>query len=142
CAGYVVVTPANEHRGACTALLDRGVPVFVEKPPGASVADVEALAAIGADRLFVMHKWRYHPGVLALADLVRDGALGTVESLATTRTGPQSLPDDVDVTWHLAVHDVAIALELLGAVPHVEAVVSARDPHGRLCRIEVTMRVE
>ena len=27
----------------------------------------------GADRLFVMHKWHYHPGIEALADLALAG---------------------------------------------------------------------
>ena len=91
--------------------------MFVEKPPGTSVAEVEALAELGAGRLFVMHKWRYHPGVLAIAALVEDGALGAPVTLKTIHTGPQALPDDVDVTWHLAVHDLAIALEVLGLRP-------------------------
>ena len=140
CAGYLVVTPAREHRATCAALLERAVPVFVEKPPGTSLSEVETLATIGADRLFVMHKWRYHPGVLALAALARDGTLGTLRVLITTRTGPQPLPDDVDVTWHLAVHDVAIALEVLGTVPQVVSAVGERTADRRLRRVEATLR--
>jgi len=140
CGGFVVVTPASEHRRICAAVLELGVPVFVEKPPGTSLADVEELAALGADRLFVMHKWRYHPGVLEIADLARDGVLGALHGLRTTRTGPQRLPDDVDVTWHLAVHDVAIALEILGSVPQVVAAVGERAGDGRLRRVEATLR--
>jgi len=140
CAGYVVVTPAAAHRASCAVLLERGAPVFVEKPAGTSVADVEALAELGAGRLFVMHKWRYHPGVLALAALVRGGALGAPVTLVTTRTGPQALPADVDVTWHLAVHDLAIALEVLGSIPRVEHAEGARDGDGRLLRIEARLR--
>ena len=141
CTGYVVVTPASVHRAVCASLLDRGAPVFVEKPPGTSLADVVALASVGADRLFVMHKWRYHPGVLEMAALVRAGALGAPVTLVTTRTGPAPLPHDVDVTWHLAVHDVAIALEVLGDVPCVDTAVGARD-HGRLRRVEAALRTE
>jgi predicted dehydrogenase len=140
CAGYVVVTPAAAHRASCATLLERGAPVFVEKPPGTSVAEVEALAELGAGRLFVMHKWRYHPGVLAIAALVQDGALGAPVILETTRTGPQALPDDVDVTWHLAVHDLAIALEVLGSVPRVEHAVGERDANARLRRVEARLR--
>jgi predicted dehydrogenase len=142
CAGYVVVTPAGAHRTTCATLLERGVPVFVEKPPGRTLADVEALAALGADRLFVMHKWRYHPGVGALAALARDGALGAPIALVTTRTSPQPLPADVDVAWHLAVHDLAIALHVLGSVPQVEEARGRRDGDGRLVSLEAELRSE
>jgi predicted dehydrogenase len=142
CAGYVVVTPASAHRVVCGALLERDAPVFVEKPPGTGLAEVEALAAAGGDRLFVMHKWRYHPGVVAMAGLARDGVFGSPLRLVTTRTGPEPLPDDVDVTWHLAVHDLAIALEVLGSVPQVDVAVARRTDDGRLGRVEATLRTE
>ena len=139
CDGYVVVTPASAHRTVCEALLDRGVPVAVEKPPCASLADVRALAALADGRLFVMHKWRYHPGVLAMGRLLADGALGAPVGLVTVRTGPERLPPDVDVAWHLAVHDLAIALELFGSVSRVRSADGELGPDGRLDRVHATL---
>ena len=77
--------------------------------------------AIGHDRLFVMHKWRYHPGIRMLAELANSGRLGTPERLETIRTGPEALPPDVDVLWHLGTHDLSIAVEILGNVAPVRA---------------------
>ena len=142
CDGYVVVTPASAHRTSCEALLDRGVPVFVEKPPCTSVTDVGALASSGDGRLFVMHKWRSHPGVLAMGRLLAEGALGAPVALATIRTGPELLPPDVDVAWHLGVHDLAIALELFGSVPRVRSAEGEFGPAGRLHRVHATLVVE
>jgi predicted dehydrogenase len=139
CAGYIVATPARSHRVTCAALLERGAPVFVEKPPGTGLADVEALAVLGVDRLFVMHKWRYHPGIVAMSKLVGDGIIGEPITLATTRTGPQPLPEDVDVTWHLAVHDVSIALDVLGSVPSVVDAEGRRTREGRLIRVDAML---
>jgi predicted dehydrogenase len=139
CDGYVVVTPAATHRQVCDALLDRGAPVFVEKPPCTNVADVETLATKGRDRLFVMHKWRYHPGVRALADLASSGRLGPIARLETTRTGPGALPPDVDVLWHLGTHDLSIAVEILGDVAPVRDVDATRDSGGRIAQCAVTM---
>jgi predicted dehydrogenase len=139
CDGYVVVTPAPTHRDVCEYLLSRNVPVFVEKPPCNDVADVEALARIGGDRLFVMHKWRYHPGIRVLAELARSGKLGTSERLETIRTGPEVLPPDVDVLWHLGTHDLSIAVEILGAVAPVRAADATRDAAGRITQCRATM---
>jgi predicted dehydrogenase len=139
CDGYVVVTPASTHSDVCEYLLSRNVPVFVEKPPCTDVADVEELARIGRDRLFVMHKWRYHPGIRVLAELARSGKLGTPEQLETIRTGPEVLPPDVDVLWHLGTHDLSIAVEILGAVAPVWAADSTRDAAGRITQCRATM---
>jgi len=142
CDGYVVVTPASTHREVCEILLDRGAPVYVEKPPCTSVTDVESLIAKAHGRLFVMHKWRYHPGVLAIRELLRRGDLGEPRMLETTRIGPQKLPPDVDVTWHLAVHDLAVALELLGSVPRVRTADGHLDRAGRLVRCRAVLDSE
>jgi predicted dehydrogenase len=139
CDGYVVVTPAPTHRAVCEPLLAHGVPVFVEKPPCTDVADVDALARAGGGRLFVMHKWRYHPGIRALAELARSGRLGSPVTLETTRTGPGTLPPAVDVLWHLATHDLSIALAVLGTVPPVRSARAERDATGRITWCRATM---
>src|SRR5215212_9753121 len=62
-AGAVVVTPTATHAEVVESLLDRDVPVFVEKPLAPDADTARRLAALGEGRLFVMDKWRYHPGV-------------------------------------------------------------------------------
>ena len=138
CDGYIVVTPASTHRTVCEQLLTRGKPIFLEKPPCTNVLDLEVLAA-RSDELYVMHKWRYHPGIKTLASLVASGRLGTPRTLETTRTGPEELPPDVDVLWHLGPHDLSIAVEILGALPPVRAVDARRDADGRISQCRVTM---
>lgn len=121
--GAVVATPTAAHAMACAALLPRGVPVFCEKPLTADPASAARLAALGAGRLFVMDKWRYHPGVEALATLARSGALGPIAGLRTTRLGGRAHAD-VDAVWILAPHELSIALEVLGALPPPRAAVA------------------
>lgn len=142
CDGYVIATPASAHRSTCEALLARGVPVYVEKPPCTSIADVRALASSADGRLFVMHKWRFHPGVRAMGRLLADGTLGAPVGLATIRTGPELLPGDVDVAWHLGVHDLAIALEIFGRVSQVRAAEGELGPDGRLGCVRADLVVE
>ena len=64
--GVVVATPASTHAEVIDALLPRGIPIFIEKPFTLDLERARRLAAVAAERLFVMHVWRYHPGIEAL----------------------------------------------------------------------------
>jgi predicted dehydrogenase len=114
--GIVVATPVGTHAAVLEEALDHGVPVFVEKPLTDDPAAADRLAAAHEDRLFVMDKWRYHPGVEELGAIARSGELGGVIGLRTTRIGEEP-PRDVDGIWVLAPHDLSIALEVLGELP-------------------------
>jgi predicted dehydrogenase len=64
-----------------------------------------------------MDKWRYHPGVEALAGIVRSGELGEVTAIETVRIGFGRPHDDADGIWILAPHDLSIILHVLGTLP-------------------------
>ena len=121
--GAVVASATITHAAVTEALLGRGIPVFVEKPLTADVAEAERLAEIEDGRLFVMDKWRYHAGVEALAEIARSGELGNVVGLRSTRISWGHRFDDVDTVWIHAPHDLAIALEILGTVPPARSAV-------------------
>jgi len=122
--GIVIATPTTTHATVIEHALERGVPVFVEKPLTNDPAAADRLASAAGERLFVMDKWRYHPGVELLRDLARDGSLGAVRGLLTTRIGWGNPHDDVDAAWVLAPHDLSIALEILGELPGARAAVA------------------
>jgi predicted dehydrogenase len=125
--GAVVATPIDKHYECLQKLMPRAIPVFVEKPLVASLSHAESLKPY-ARHIFVMDKWRYHQGVLKLAELVRSGALGQIQSLSCTRWGWRSHDRNVDALWYLLPHDLAIILEILGFLP---AVRFARLEHHR-----------
>jgi predicted dehydrogenase len=114
--GAVVVTAAVTHARVAAELLGRYPAVFVEKPLTPDPAAARDLARIGAGRLFVMDKWRYHPGVEALAGIARSGELGPVLSLRTSRIGWGCEHEDIDPVWVLTSHDLSISLEVLGTI--------------------------
>lgn len=113
-SGIVVATPSTTHVEVVERSLALGVPVACEKPLCVEPRDALRLAELAPDRLFVLDKWRYHPGITSLGEIARSQALGGVCGLKTVRVGWGSQHDDVDVVWHLAPHDLAIALEILG----------------------------
>jgi len=116
--GIVVASPAATHASVVEALLSSSaVPLFVEKPLATDAAAAERIAARGAGRVFVMHNWRYHPGIEMLAAIAAAGELGEVHGLRTTRANWTSPRRDVDAVWTLVPHDVSIALAVLGFIP-------------------------
>ena len=131
--GIVIATPAATHAGMVEAALEFDVPLFCEKPLALRADEAASVAARAHGRLFMMDKWRYHPGVEALRDLARSGEIGTVVGLRTTRIGWSPAQVDSDPVWTLLPHDLSIALEILGFVPEPRLAVAelvARRPVG------------
>ena len=80
--------------------------------------------------LFVMDKWRYHPGVHALRDIAQSGELGPVLGIKSQRLQWGHGHDDVAMSWTLLPHDLAIALEILGELPAPVHAVAESDAEG------------
>jgi predicted dehydrogenase len=115
--GVVVATPTSTHAEVVDRLLSRvDGPVFVEKPMTDDPASARRLAEVAPHRLFVMDKWRYHPGVEALRDLAKDGGVGRVRGIRTVRHQWGVQHRDVDGIWILVPHEIAIATEILGSL--------------------------
>jgi predicted dehydrogenase len=123
-SGVVVASPTKTHADVVEALLSRELPLFVEKPLTNDAGAAARLAQLAPDRLFVMHKWRYHPGIELLGEIARAEELGPVVGLRTTRVGWGNPHDDVDGVWILAPHELSIALEILGAIPEPRSAVA------------------
>jgi predicted dehydrogenase len=122
--GAVVATSTTAHAAVLEELIAVGIPVFCEKPLADDPAVARRLAELAPTTLFVMDKWRYHPGIQELAGIAREERQGAVAGLSTSRVGWGSIHDDVDAVWVLAPHDLAIALEIFGRLPLAEAAVA------------------
>lgn len=116
-AGVVVATPTDTHAVVVGAVLDLGVPVFVEKPMTNDPVAARGLAERAPGRLFVMDKWRYHPGIEALAGLARSGEYGRLRSIQSRRLSWGHNHSDVDGIWILLPHDLSIIYEIGGSLP-------------------------
>lgn len=115
-----ISTPAATHAPLGLSCLDAGRDVFVEKPLALTVADGERLVAAAEARsriLMVGHLLEYHPAVLALEALVREGTLGDLQYLYSNRLNLGRFRREENILWSFAPHDIAVLLRLVGAEP-------------------------
>jgi predicted dehydrogenase len=79
--GVVLATPSALHASQAVAALERGVPVFCQKPLARTAPETRRVvdAARQADRLLAVDlSYRFTDGMGKIRDLVRGGALGDV----------------------------------------------------------------
>jgi len=113
--GVIVAVPTTLHAAVLDQVLEIGVPIFVEKP--LTNDPVSALRFQGRDQLFVMGKWRYHPGVELLRVCADDRRFGKIRGMQTVRHGLFNSHSDIDAIWILMPHDLSIVLEVVGNIP-------------------------
>lgn len=130
--GLIVATPASTHRAVLEQIAYLGKPIFVEKPLATSYADALSIARLAMPPTFLMHIWRYHPGIRLMGELSQSGVLGEVLLLKTSRTNWTSPRTDTDSLRTLAPHDLTILLQILGYLPNPTAAVAER--HGGVIR--------
>ncbi len=117
-----IAAPTEVHREIATFLLDRGIPVLVEKPLARSVEEADAIIA-SAERagltLAVGHTERFNPAVAAASPFVKDPRFIEVHRLGTFPE--RSL--DIDVVFDLMIHDLDLVLAFADSeVESLEAV--------------------
>lgn len=112
----VVATPNRHHAELGVALLERGIPVLVEKPIAADLDGarrmIDAAKASGVV-LMVGHVERFNPAVEAVKNAI---AGDDIISIQITRVGPfPPRMGEVGVVIDLAVHDIDIIRHLTGS---------------------------
>ena len=126
--GIVIVTPATHHADAIRAGARLGRPIFCEKPLVTDPGDEHQLMELCGDRLFVMHKWRWHPGIEALARIAAAGAVGEPLGARSSRLDWGSFHPGADALDTALTHDLSIGIAILGAIPPVAAAAAQPDP--------------
>lgn len=118
CDGYVVAVPIPDLTNVTADLLKYKKPVFSEKTLCRTMNDYELLRdSGGADYVFAMHKWHYHPGIEELRMIAQSKKIGMVEEIYTTRYAWVRDFHGGDVFWTQAVHDLTIVKHILGDIP-------------------------
>jgi UDP-2-acetamido-3-amino-2,3-dideoxy-glucuronate N-acetyltransferase len=119
-AAVVIATPAVTHFDVAKAAMEAGKDVFVEKPLSTEVAQGEALTKLAQDTgriLMVGHILRYHPAVIKLKELIRQGALGKINYIYSNRLNIGKIRSEENILWSFAPHDISVILALLDESP-------------------------
>ena len=115
--GYVIAAPSSLHAEIIEALLPTGRPIFTEKPMTTDIASARRIVAAAGERVFVMHKWRYHPGIERMRCEIAAGKVGDIQGIHIQRWGWGNPHGDVNAVWVLMPHDLSIILHWLGRIP-------------------------
>jgi UDP-2-acetamido-3-amino-2,3-dideoxy-glucuronate N-acetyltransferase len=116
-----LATPAVVHHQMAKAALEAGKDVFVEKPLAIEVKDGQELVELAKARrriLMVGHILQYHPAIVKLQELIRDGSLGKIHYFYSNRLNIGKIRTEENILWSFAPHDISVMLSLLNEVPN------------------------
>ncbi len=115
-----LATPAVSHYEMAKAALEAGKDVLVEKPLAVDVKHGEELVKLAEAKgriLMVGHILRYHPAILKLKHLIKDGVLGKINYLYSNRLNIGKIRTEENILWSFAPHDISVILSLLDEMP-------------------------
>ncbi|MBN2185746.1 MAG: Gfo/Idh/MocA family oxidoreductase [Candidatus Krumholzibacteriota bacterium] len=116
----VIATPVSTHYKLAAEALEAGKHVFCEKPLTQNVEEGVKLVDI-ADKmkktLMVGHTFVYTAAVNKIKKLIKDGELGDVYYISTSRVNLGLFQKDINVVWDLAPHDLSIMNYILDSRP-------------------------
>lgn len=121
CEGVAFASPAAMHVQHASDALRAGKHVFVEKPLALTVPEGRELAKLALETrriLMVGHLLHYHPLVLRLFELVREGRLGEIKHVYSNRLNIGKVRNEEDVIWSFAPHDLSVILGIMGEMPN------------------------
>jgi predicted dehydrogenase len=109
-----VVVPTSMHRAVAAELLQRTIPVLVEKPLAPTVEDGQLLVRLAAEHkvpLQVGHIERFNPAFQQVA-----AACGSPRYIRTERYSPYAFRSmDIGAVLDLMIHDIDLTLSLVRA---------------------------
>ena len=118
--GLVIATPVPTHFDLAKRALQAGKDVLVEKPLCLKSKEADELVEIArtGDRiLMVGHMLLFSPAIRFIKEFLAKGQLGTLHTIHQTRLNLGTARKVENALWSLGVHDVAVALWLVGQEP-------------------------
>lgn len=116
--GVIVATPPSSHAEIALPFIERGVPVFIEKPMTGTLADAERIAAAAQKSgalVMVGHIHLYNPAYRKTKELLKD--IGAIRFIASRGYNNGPYREDFSALWDWAPHDIAMMLDLFGGMP-------------------------
>ena len=141
-SGIAIATPAETHGPLIREAVLAGKDVYVEKPLCLSEGEGGALIRLAAANkriLMVGHLLWYHPVLLKLKELIRQGELGRIRYIYSNRLNMGKLRREENVLWSFAPHDVSVILGLLEEMPDSVQAQGGNFLHQQIADVTVSM---
>jgi UDP-2-acetamido-3-amino-2,3-dideoxy-glucuronate N-acetyltransferase len=116
----VIAAPAVLHYEFVKRTLLGNKDVFVEKPLALRAEEARELVDLARVRdriLMVGHILEYHPAIVELERLIKNGDLGKIQYIYSSRLNLGKLRTEENILWSFAPHDISAILFLLGETP-------------------------
>ncbi len=140
--GVVISTPAHTHASLAKEAILAHKDVYVEKPLCLSEkegVELNELAKNNGVILMVGHLLWYHPAILKLQELVKQGELGRIQYIYSNRLNIGKLRREENVLWSFAPHDISVILGLVGEMPESVSAQGGNFLHQRIADTTVTL---
>ena len=126
----VIATPVATHFDLAMRALAAGKHILVEKPMARSVAEVDEIGRLAAEKnrvAMVGHTFLFNSAVRYIKKLIDSGELGDIRYIYSQRLNLGRIRSDVDSLWNLAPHDISIIQYWLGDPKPVSVVRRGAD---------------
>ena len=118
--GVVIATPAITHHQLAKKILKAGKDIFIEKPLALELKHGKELIKLAKNKkciLMVGHILRYHPAIIKLKQLVKNGVLGKIQYIYSNRLNFGKLRTEENILLSFAPHDISVILSLFEKLP-------------------------
>ena len=137
----VIAAPAVAHHDLARKALKSGKHVFVEKPLSLTYEDGERLVALARQTgkiLFIGHILHYHPGVIKLKKIIKEGKIGRLQYIYSRRLSLGKIRREEDILWSFAPHDISLILSITGEEPSYIDSVGSNFLHALIADVTMT----
>ena len=112
--------PAHLHYSFAKKSLLAGKDVYVEKPITLDISEADELVKIAKEKnkiLMVGHLLHYHPAIVKIKAMIKEGKIGKVKNIIANRLSLGIFRQHENVLWSFAPHDISVILNLVGEMP-------------------------
>lgn len=116
----VIAAPAVQHYDLARRSIVAGKDVYVEKPLALHADEGRKLTSLATEQnkiLMVGHILQYHPAIVQLKKMIREGELGQIQYIYSSRLNLGKLRTEENILWSFAPHDISAILYLLQETP-------------------------
>jgi len=115
-----IALPAELHYKFAKEALLTNKDVYVEKPITLDIDQAEELVKLAKERnkiLMVGHLLHYHPAIVKIKEMIKEGKIGKVKNIVANRLSLGIFRKHENVLWSFAPHDISVVLSLVGEMP-------------------------